>query len=684
MQAEPGDDYIRRMAAYVRANERNLAAHSLGPRQRRQQQQRQQQQQQQRQLNPLGWFFSDSSNAPPKPMALSLDTHHLFYLLIRMEAAGLNVGSLDVRIESPSRPMHYINLFSQDKSDTLSLASIRSTLSAVSNLSLGSAWWGRPQLPSLDLELKYLYSSFSKIPALSLSVPGRKVIAELENEPPNQNAIPLDAFKTLTSLECSGIDPRTLLGWDRLAISLRSLVLKNTGLEDISDLFVGAVNTDQTRRGTPMRGQALTNGPKKRASFHSSILPDSVPEDADEGEQQYSSDTDLPRPASIPNSFSWAFLRSLSLSDNSLAFIPHELFPILSSLSHLDLSSNLLVSVPPGLELLHDLTSLDLSDNMIDSVLGIYRHLGQVLAINLAHNRLESLCGLERLRALERIDVRDNILEDSTEISRLATLPNVTEVWVEGNPFCEFEEDYRIRCFEFFWKESSNILLDGTPPGVYEKRQMSSCIPDSQAGTPPMAPASSPPVVAVGHRPQTPPLSQDHEPLGQILPSEVVSPPAVHGVPRRKKKPRRIVDLEAETKHSDSSSSGPRRETQYSSNNTQARVGRRHSRYNTDYTPSHRPSQADDRPRRQTTASSDSPPFPTRQTLHTASKRAARQSASLHDSVPFATKGIVTDDIEIMGEAAAFRKRMEELKRDMGDGWLNVFSQGQSRALAPP
>ncbi len=74
---------------------------------------------------------------------------------------------------------------------------------------------------------------------------------------------------------------------------------------------------------------------------------------------------------------------------------------------------------------------------MIDSVLGIYTKLGQVLNLNLSRNRLDSLCGLDRLMALERVDLRHNTLEESAEVGRLAVLPNISEIWVEGNPFVE-------------------------------------------------------------------------------------------------------------------------------------------------------------------------------------------------------------------------------------------------------
>ena len=90
---------------------------------------------------------------------------------------------------------------------------------------------------------------------------------------------------------------------------------------------------------------------------------------------------------------------------------------------------------------------------MIESVLGIYTKLGQVLTLNLSNNRLDSICGLERLVALERVDLRSNRLEESAEVGRLAVLPNIAEVWVEKNPFIESEENHRINCFEHFWKE---------------------------------------------------------------------------------------------------------------------------------------------------------------------------------------------------------------------------------------
>ncbi|KZT22226.1 hypothetical protein NEOLEDRAFT_1181109 [Neolentinus lepideus HHB14362 ss-1] len=549
MEHEPGDDYLRRIANFIRTYENNLAQ---GGFQRRRRQIRPSESSV---LNPLSWLGLDGNAAQQnaKPMVLTLDLHHLLYILIRLEAIGMPVGSLDVKVDGASRPMNYINVFSgSDKSETLSLASFRSSLSAVSRLSLGSGWWGRAEPPSPDSELKYIYSSFTKLPALSLTAPGPKMIAELANEPPNDNAIPLYSFKNLQSLECLDIDPRTLLGWDRLAESLWSLTIKRSGLEDVTDVFIGAVMDDQARSdGMVNQTRRRKLGPTRQTSFYATSLPESVPED--EGEE----DPSTPKPgepeeppAPKMSSVKWASLRRLSLSDNELTFIPNAPLLYLTSVTHLDLSSNLLVSVPEGLSSLYNLISLNLSDNMIDSVLGIYKVLGSVLQLNLSSNRLESLCGLERLLALERVDLRDNQVEESAEVGRLATLPNIAEVWVEGNPL---EENYRVRSFEYFWKEGKNITLDGTPPGFYEKSFMTSPPPEQMTSSRPVSTAYSPPVVPVGsasssNTRQPTSVSPAASPAASSPSSQTTSPhlgptgSAIVSKARRKKN-KRIVDL---------------------------------------------------------------------------------------------------------------------------------------------
>ncbi|KAG6842113.1 hypothetical protein C0991_002767 [Blastosporella zonata] len=782
MEQEQGDTYLRRLASFVRTNEKNLAEAGFKKRRRSQPPPPESASA----FNPLTWFSSDTAgqSTAPKPVALSLDTHRLFYVLMRMEALGLDVGTLDVQVDNPSRPMSYINIFTDsDKSDTLSLASFRSSLSAVSALSLGGGWWGRPEPPSVDSELKYLFSSFTKIPALSVNAPGRKVIAELSNEAPNQNALPLDAFKNIQKLECVDIDPRTLLGWDKLAEGLVSLKIKKSGLEDMSDILIGAVIDDQARREgstSRKRQRRIPRGSTiQDASFFSTRLPESVPEDADAEENAAIDDAVLkprqesssPLPPVELSPSKWAFLKHLSLTDNALTSFPADATPYLTSISHLDLSSNLLVSVPPGLGALYNLVSLNLADNMIDSVLGIYLNLGQVLTLNIAHNRLESICGLERLAALERVDLRGNLIEESAEVGRLAILPNISEVWIEGNPLVEIEEGYRVACFDYFWKEQKTVTLDGTSPGFYERRNLAVQPPEQMTSSRSVTIAPSPPVVAVGHihtHHHTPPSAPTNKyptpPSSNASPS--LGPVGAIGVgaKARRKKVKRIVELDAE--HSDGSSAsasashsrdrstasshvksktkvkpkkpretspppedvpparkwgqigtldvnsvpaskvavfleGPTPVERVSSSSTVVpaqgnkspeRTTRRtrHGRYQTEFIPSSTSFDVTDsltspfQPQSPEDNSSSllAPTSPG--SARKSATRRARVSASVFDHpIPDGENGGVQSGEDIRDNADAYRRRIEALKKDMGDGWLKVYSQSQIKTSSP-
>jgi Leucine-rich repeat (LRR) protein len=728
MDNERGDDYLRRIAAFIRTNESRLAEAAFQrPRRLRQPAQAAPTG---LTLNPLQWFSTDNTQQPtrPKPLTFIIDTHHLFYILIRLEASGYNVGSLDVKVVKPSRPINYIDVFhGEDTSDNISLSSIRTSLSSVSRLSLGLGLWSRPEPPSMDQELKYIFSCLTKIPALSLCSPGPKMIVEIANDPPNENALPLDSFRNLQSLECIDIDPRTLLGWDRLSESLCSLTVKRSGLDDISDLFMNAVTDDASRRqATSSLG---TIGLSRRSPHHSTRLPEFISENVEEtaptGDDppQPPSPTESSASPQLPSS-KWAFLRHLSLADNALTFIPTESLIHLTSLTHLDLSSNLLVSIPPGLSCLYNLVSLNLSDNMIDSVLGIYKKLGQVLALNLSRNRLDSLCGLERLTALERVDVRHNQLEESGEVGRLSSLPNISEVWVEGNPFTEIESDYRVKCFDFFWKEGRAILLDGTQAGFYEKRNLTLPPPDQMSSTRIVSKASSPPVVPVGVVPIAVPgppaasggasssSSPTFSPASSLHPSPLLA--AATAKPR-KKRVKRIVDLDAESGGNTANASlTGSKETSWSSGApahpsqslreestlplsapaplpSEGSATPRDSANRSIPLSKHRRSQTEYTPTPVIAESDDVPPSPVlsrlshegtlsvRVSARRSAARRARVAASEFEAPSLKGEEGIEKEIK---EADAFRARVEALRSEMGDGWLKVFSQSHATTSA--
>ena len=148
----------------------------------------------------------------------------------------------------------------------------------------------------------------------------------------------------------------------------------------------------------------------------------------------------------------WRFLRHLSLADNSLTSMASpSLAPLSNTLHSLDLSSNLFTEVPDCLVMLTALRALNLSNCMIQSLRSMMRTpLPAINAMNLRANRLTSIAGVEGLLSLERLDLRDNRLEDPTELARLTGIPNFREIWVVRNPFIKTYSNYRVVIFNLF------------------------------------------------------------------------------------------------------------------------------------------------------------------------------------------------------------------------------------------
>ncbi|GAC95733.1 adenylate cyclase fragment [Pseudozyma hubeiensis SY62] len=429
-----------------------------------------------------------SSTAPApaaRPMLLRQNPHNLFYLLIRFEELSLPVGSLDTSIPSSARPTSYFSFVSATPSskridDTMSISSMRSRISVVSSSLNSSLSWFSASKPDPTQDLKYIYSCFTKIPSLRLGpVPPRRLVQDFE-DCPGQSAVPLDVFRNLQMLELDEVDPRTLMGWDRVCVGLRGLTCRRSGVEDLTGLVVGLVAGDARRRRGEKVG-AKSSGMDLSASTTTATDTDTEDNLPGSAEAALTSIPD-PIPTLPPDlpSFAWHSLRYLNLSSNALTSIP--ILPLLplTSLTHLDLSSNLLNSIPPSLSHLPSLTSLNISDNLIDSVLGIYHSIPHITVLNLSHNRLESLCGVERLFALQRIDLRHNSIYEAGEVGRLAVLKGLQEVWVgSGNALVEEYVDWRVECFVEFAREGREkaVKLDGEGLGWWEAQRVSERLP---------------------------------------------------------------------------------------------------------------------------------------------------------------------------------------------------------------
>lgn len=496
METTPGDQFIDDCARFVRYNESKLsptaaASSSLNGNAL---------------TNPISWLFAatpqststsdrskrNSTRDAIRPTALRLTSHHLYYLLIRFEALGLSIGPLDVQIPSTSRPSSYFAFISnnaagsgtrrKDREDSMSISSLQTTMSALSifgsnrNDNSAGGWWSTKKA-DISINVKYIYSALTRIPSLRIGPPPLKLIQDFE-DCPGESSVPLDVFKSVQILDFEDTDPRAFIGWDRLSIQLRSLSIKRSGIEDVTDIIVDAVIQDARRR----KGERVRH---RRRKIHA---PSAVEEEDDNSEEARNTGIVLPSSKSndtisisqLP-SLSWHFLRHLSLADNSLTFLHPTCLSCLSSLTSLDLSSNLMNAVPPSLNLLPNLQSLNLTNNLIDSVMGIPQALPNIKALNLSHNRLESLCGLERLPTLLRIDLRKNELYEAGEVGRLAILPGVMEVYIAGNPLFEEVENARVEVFIEFAKEGKNIdriKLDNEMIGFFERQKVRERVPN--------------------------------------------------------------------------------------------------------------------------------------------------------------------------------------------------------------
>lgn len=607
-----------------------------------------------------------------KSTKLSLTPHHMFYLLSRFEELGIEVGSMKVRLENlhdTSTSANYVSFMNNsqalkrrgsDAASIRSVSSVRSVMSGMSSLwsSFGigasiSAARTERQKAALHMDMKYLYSAFTKIPCLRLAPDWRAPLIRGYEEFPFDSAVPLYVFKNVQALEISDIDFRQFFGWDRLAEQLRSLTVKRASLDDPADILIDIVLDDMDkRRRRTSKGQTSTSptttwpanaSPRRIPTTHHTethktksapaspdprkstadvrVNPMSASESAidevspfgtNQGAAASQGDTDE-EPKSPgsggghPRSFSptrrpssrntsshargshkikrsgsssshsslgdswhhhsrgsssnllamgilpaskWRFLRHLSLADNSLTSFPAtSLAPLSNTLHSLDFSSNLFTEVPDSLATLTALRALNLSHCMIDSLHSLTRNpLPAITALNLRGNRLQSIAGIERLYPLERLDLRENRLTDPTELARLTGIPDIREIWVEGNPFTRTHRNYRIAIFNLFRQTpgyTEDVVIDGYGPTYSERRQLVDRAPLPEAvpvvkptqPTPQAVDVSKPAIIH--EMPREPHVLRKERPAPKMVSSEV----NVTSSRRRKTPRRRIVDL---------------------------------------------------------------------------------------------------------------------------------------------
>lgn len=377
----------------------------------------------------------------------------------------------------------------------------------------------------------------------------------------------------------------------------------------------------------------------------------------------------------LPSS-KWRFLKHLSLADNSLTSISAaSLAPLANTLHSLDLSANLFSQIPDCLSSLTALRALNLSHCMIDSLHSLTRNpLPAITALNLRANRLMSIAGIERLYPLERLDLRDNRINDPTEMARLTGIPDIHEIWVSGNPFTRTHSGFRVTIFNLFRRTpgyTEDIVIDTYGPGYSERRQLI-----ERAAELPSVPVVKPPpdyglaAVNVNKPVIDYPVTLDPSAIRQERPAFASTTSEVYSSSSRRQKRaprRRVVDLSTP----DTSPRKPPASVRFSPEEAipvaPAPTPAPDSGYGVSPDPSPRtvpsyvpsePRQAHSQPRIDTSAVPRLPPI---------------ETLSYEPPIVKAATGKDPQDWSISGDI--YRKKIEALRNEVGNGWLSVLSE---------
>ncbi|KAI8806471.1 hypothetical protein BJ742DRAFT_870568 [Cladochytrium replicatum] len=423
-----------------------------------------------------------ADGASLQPFSFVLDPYQLAYLLDCFDSSPL----VDEFVRTGSLPTAIIPA-AQDNIDSSTIPAAGPSGKAQPNappppnafVSMFSMWGQQPQShvssssaappPTLDENLVYMYHFFSRLRTLKLAPVGQKRIGGVAYG--GDAIVSLAPFQSVESVELYKIFPATVKDWDMITDQLTTFSCQNTlnSLDELVDSMKGIAQSKvalllrQTRQE-----QQKVHLPTLRAVSSEEELTSSV-----------SSDQST-RP-SFPK------LCRIDLSHNSLSDVPASLTIHFPSCTEMDMSHNMFECIPNSLSALTQLHSLDLSHNRIDTLappdvanstlaygsLAGHTPLSHVLrnitTLNLQKNLLENLVGVERLPSLKRIDIRDNKIADVFEVGRLASLLNLEDIKVSGNPLTK-QPNYRSNVFTYFKSRALTLFLDGTVPTSAEKK----------------------------------------------------------------------------------------------------------------------------------------------------------------------------------------------------------------------
>ncbi|KAK0830710.1 hypothetical protein LTR03_015739 [Friedmanniomyces endolithicus] len=631
-----------------------------------------------------------------KPAKLTLTPHHLFYLLSKFEDLGVDVGPMTVRLEnlqSDAAPSNYVSFLGHaprskgkhsDADSFKSVSSVRSAISSVSSLwstltLSNTAAKEEKRIAQHRDDIKYLYSCFTKIPALKLAPDHRaRLIAGFE-EFPFDTTVPLFAFKNLSALEICDLDFRQFHGWDRLSEQLRSLTVKRAYLEDPVDLLLYIVLDDMEQRrkrssktqqvpttpstlGAPWPG----NSPKYRLpelarslTTPNSPLAEQMRSAVGGASMRAGSSDGSGTPAPAVRQRSSSPTRAPSLRHGSLHKTRRSNAQIYRR------SSGSSGSEGHGMMTPRHSTSDLLAMNFLPS------SKWPITTLNMRSNRLLSLIGIEKIRTLERVDLRDNKLYDPTEFRRLTAALELVDVYVAKNPFTRTHNDYRTVIFNAFRDTSGHqaeLTIDTLGPSNQEKRQLRDKAPEPT----PVPVVEAPPEdeqeteAEAGAELRQEALFSKQRPLSDQLPAHrrTTSDMGPHSLGQRKKGPRRrIVELSQQESLS-SSALEP-------------------SLLNAAEIPPHSPAETDEPTTPQPTPYHTAPTTQVQPDAATIPRRPTLDTAFTSPTPGLRIRSTDDDDDEspvkspqpLESHSDLYRQKIEALKHELGPNWLSALNE---------
>ncbi|CAH2353541.1 putative uncharacterized leucine-rich repeat-containing protein C926.06c [[Candida] railenensis] len=493
-----GEIFIQRLSTYIRRNEESLA-------------------------NGLLCFsknrpISNANGKQIKPLRLSFTIHHLYYISERIESStlGVDVGPLNIKLDNPNHEPTFISFMANNarssrhfESDTKSISSINSMKSIVSSASMYWRSVGFSKDPKvINKDLKYMYSSFTKIPCLILSPKTKMNSISGYEEYPCDTSVPLNMFKNLQVLEIIDYEPNEIFGWHILSEQLRILIIKNSKISSLGEVIFNLVIDDESGRSSfshykqqqssvNLNGILAGSSPNVANSgfthshrkTESSVFLENDSEDnvfkypKRERASTYSSFThpnsnSSTAPAVAAKDYhslsdnKWAFLKQLTISEASITTIPAYIFKPLCNLVKLNLSNNLMESIPEGLSQLTNLKYLNLADNLLTSLEDLPTNLIHLSTLNLNNNKLVSLQGFNNLASLEKVDLRRNKLKEFSSLKPIVLQfiknpDKFNNVYLVNNLL---PKNFRIDLFNLFngIKYKNNIKIDDSRPGYFE------------------------------------------------------------------------------------------------------------------------------------------------------------------------------------------------------------------------